>query len=174
MILQRYKEIMNVDVTDFSKCTNKVALYNKRVKDVKENLGLVNSLIAQFKEEKRKHQNFLDERQKKLKQYKEVAKKAYEAGNIEDERKAKREISKMLSLQFLYDESIDYYDSHLDLLERAHEKLIKDAKKLKEMEVTISNQYTGIPKTVSGQQDSDVLEEKKEPNFSVYTTMIID
>lgn len=174
MLLRLYKEIMNADVTDFSKCTNMVALYNKRVLDVKENLGLINSLIAQNEEEKEKEQKALDARYKKIEQYKEVAKRAYEAGNKIDELKAKEELSKMLSLLPLFEENMEYFESNFVLLERAHEKLIKDAEKLKEMESTITNQYTGTPKTVSANPDSENIEEKKEPKFSVYTNMIID
>ena len=168
-----YDEIMDADMTDFTGCTNKVALYNKRVKDVKKHLGLVNSLIAQNKEKLEKEQIKLDNWKKRGAQYKEVAKRAKEAGNLADEIEAKREYSKMCSVAPFMDAGVDYCNSQLALLEKAHAKLIKDAEILKSMEDTISNEYTGTPKTVSNQRTED-MEEKKEPQFSVYTNMIID
>lgn len=167
-----YDEIMEADMTDFTGCTNKVALYNKRVKDVKEYLGLVNSLIAHNKEELEKEQAKVDTWKKRGEQYKQVAKRAKEAGNLADEIEAKREYSKMCAISPFIDSGIDYCNSQLVLLQEAHDKLIKDAEILKSMEDTISNEYTGTPKTVSDQRED--MEEKKEPKFSVYTNMIID
>ena len=40
-----YDDIMDTDFTDLSICTNKVALYNKRVQDVERYMGIVMNMI---------------------------------------------------------------------------------------------------------------------------------
>lgn len=163
-----YYDIMDTDVKDFKNCHNKIALYNKRVKDVKENLGRVNALIAHHEEEKKKQNELLERWNKKAEQYSEIAAKAVQANNFHDETVAIEEYSRICSRKIYIEMENEYHDSQLALLHKAHEKLIKDAKALKEMENSIRNEYEGEPKTVTVQK-----EEKKEPKFSAYTNVII-
>lgn len=169
-----YDDIMNTDVTDFSRCTNKVALYNKRVQDVKRNLGVVNAFIAEHKEEREKEAAVIEEWKRKMDQYYEIGKKAIEAGNFKDEMDAKRAYSNISFQLPLLKTGLDYHDSELESLEEAHKKLLEDAEKLKAMEATIANEYTGEPKTVSTDQYEEIAEEKKEPKFSVFTNIVIN
>ena len=165
-----YDDIMKTDVTDFSNCANKIALYNKRVQDVKENFRRVNSLIAYHKEERKKEEDNIASWNVKMEQYLEISKKAAAAGNTVDELKAIETYSDISSRMWILDNSLDYHDSMLVVLEKAHAKLIKDAEALKEIEATIANEYTGEPKTVGTETDT----EKKEPIFSVRTNVFID
>ena len=163
-----YDQIMDVDVSDFSKCTDKLALYNKRVLDLKENLERVNSLIAYNKDELAKEQEKLDEWYKKKEKYELLAHKASKAGNLEDEALAVEVISKMMNIEPFIDSGVLYCESQLVLLEKAHKKLLKDAQILKELEDKIPKEYTGKPKTVPERREED-----NEPKFSVFTNTII-
>lgn len=169
-----YDDIMDTDVTDFSRCTNKVALYNKRVQDVKRYLGIVNTFVAHHKEERKKDEDVINRWKHKMEQYYEIGKKAAEAGNGLDEIKAKRAYADISYKLALFEGGLEYHDSQLALLEKAHKKLLEDAEKLKAMESTIANEYTGTPKTVSSNQNEEIIEEKKEPKFTVFTNVVIN
>ena len=173
-----YDDIMKTDVTDFSNCANKIALYNKRVQDIKENFRRVNSLVAHHKEERKKMEDVIAGWNLKKEQYLEISKKAAAAGNMAVELKAKGTYADINGRMWILDDELDYHDTMLNLLEKAHTKLIKDAEALKAIEATIANEYTGEPKTVGTQTDTENADytntEKKEPIFSVYTDVFID
>lgn len=166
-----YEEIMNLDVSDFSRCNDKLALYNKRVRDLKENLTRVNDLIAYNKEELAKEQKKFDEWNAKKEKYELLADRAAEAGNDEDEDAALQVLSKMYNIDQFMDIGVQYCQSQIDLLEKAHDKLIKDAHILKSLENEIPKEYIGKPKQVP--EYSEKKEEKREPKFSVFTNTII-
>lgn len=168
-----YDDIMDTDVTDFSNCKNKVALYNKRVQDVKEYLGIVNSFVAYHTEGREKEKVVVERWEKKMEQYLDVYKKAGEAGNSRDELAAGRKYAELRSKYSIIRAGLEDHEASLTLLEKAHEKLLKDAELLKEMENTIKNDYTGDPKTVSDNLD-EIQSKKKEPKFTPFTNVIIN
>lgn len=169
-----YDDIMNTNVMDFSRCTNKIALYNKRVQDVKNYLGIVNTFVEHHKEERKKEEEVINKWEHKMKQYREVIDKAADAGNDIDEMNARRTFSDIAFKVSMLKGGLRYHDSLLDLLDEAHAKLLEDAEKLKKMESTIVNEYTGEPKTVSSSQNEEIKEEKKEPKFSAFTNVVIN
>ena len=139
-ILARFKDIMSANINSLlDSLEDPSKMIDEYLRQVTENLAEVKDSTAEVMAEETRTKRLLDENEKNIKKYGDLAYKALEKGNEEDSRTFLSKKQEYVNLKEDLEKAYSIAKDNADKMKQMHDKLVKDLEILKQRRTNVKS-----------------------------------